>query len=178
MSSPARAEKMPMPALVPNVTSGGAAACNACSRAGFFQVRVEWPPGHEHTRRRANACASHLVEVIELLRAWARDSHLTGGWLTVLAIDPYALPRLAALGIPEPGFAFYSAPVTATPVTAALPEDYEHVQHSIVKSVDTCGPQGGHFYPLSSKTAPRPLRPVASGTGDKADARCPQARRI
>jgi hypothetical protein len=98
----------------PNVTPGGAAACNACPRAAFFQVRVEWPPVQPgHTHRRANACAGHLVEVIEQLRAWARDSHLTGGWLTVLAIDPYALPRLAALGIPEPGFVFYSAPVSA-----------------------------------------------------------------
>ena len=104
-----------MPAPVPNVTSGGAAACDACPRAAFFQVRIEGPPGHERTRRRANACATHLVEVIERLRAWAGDSHLAGGWLTVLAIDAYALPRLAALGIPEPGFAFYSAPITAAP---------------------------------------------------------------
>jgi len=111
-----------MPAPVPNVTPGGAAACNVCPRAAFFQVRVEWPRGHKHTRRRANACASHLVEVIELLRAWARDSHLTSGCLTVLAIDPYALPRLAALGIPEPGFAFYSAPITATAVASTRPE--------------------------------------------------------
>jgi hypothetical protein len=118
MSSPARAEEMPMPALVPNVTPGGAAACNACPRAACFQVRVEGSPGH--ACRRENACASHLVDVIDLLRAWARDRRLAGGWLTVLAIDPYALPRLAALGIPEPGFAFYSAPITATPVTAAL----------------------------------------------------------
>jgi hypothetical protein len=119
-------------APVPNVTPGGAAACSECTRAAFFQARVEWPPGYapsrehgrEHGReltgRRANACASHLVEVIQLLRAWARGSHLTGGWLTVLAIDPYALPRLAALGIPEPGFAFYTAPITQPPVASQL----------------------------------------------------------
>ena len=74
---------MSAPVPVPNVTPGGAAACNACPRAAFFQVRAEWPPSSGHTRRRANACASHLVEAIEQLRAWARDSHLTGGWLTV-----------------------------------------------------------------------------------------------
>ena len=34
----------------------------------------------------------------------------------MLAIDPYALPRLAALGIPEPGFAFYTAPIAQAPV--------------------------------------------------------------
>jgi hypothetical protein len=109
----------PAPVPVPDVTPGGAATCSSCTRAAFFQARVEWPPGREHTRRRANACASHLVEVIQLLRTWARDSHLTGGWLTVLAIDPYALPRLAALGIPEPGFAFYTAPITAAPFSRA-----------------------------------------------------------
>jgi len=106
------------PAPVPDVTPGGAVTCSECTRAAFFQARVESPAGCEHTRRRANACASHLVDVIQLLRTWARGSHLTGGWLTVLAIDPYALPRLAALGIPEPGFAFYSTPIT--PNTSAL----------------------------------------------------------
>jgi hypothetical protein len=111
-------------APVPNVTPGGAARCSECTRAAFFQARVEWPPGRghgrEHSGRRANACASHLVDVIQLLRTWARGSHLTGGWLTVLAIDPYALPRLAALGIPEPGFAFYTAPITQPPVASQL----------------------------------------------------------
>ena len=104
-----------MSAPAPNVTSGGAAACAACATAAFFQVRVEWPgsPGREHTHRSANACAGHMVEVIELLRAWARDSQLAGGSITVLAIDPYALPRMADLGLPEPGFAFYTAPVGA-----------------------------------------------------------------
>lgn len=105
----------PASAPVPDVTPGGAVTCSECTREAFFQARVEWPPGREHTQKRANACASHLVEVIELLRTWARGSHLTGGWLTVLAIDPYALPRLAALGIPEPGFAFYTAPITQAP---------------------------------------------------------------
>jgi hypothetical protein len=101
-----------MSAPVPNVTPSGAAACSACPRAAFFQARIEWPPGAEHIRRRANACASHLVDVIETLRAWAQGSQLAGGWLTVLAIDPYALPRAAALGVAEPGFAFHSAPIT------------------------------------------------------------------
>jgi hypothetical protein len=104
-----------MSAPAPNITPGEPTACSACTRAAFFQARVEWPPGKEQARRRANACAGHLVDVIQQLRDWARDSQLPGSWLTVLAIDPYALPRLAALGIPEPGFAFYSAPISATP---------------------------------------------------------------
>lgn len=98
-----------MSAPAQDVTPWGAAACSACSRPAFFQARVESPVGREHTLRHANACASHLVEVIELLRAWARGSQLAGGWLTVLAIDPYGLPRMTALGLPESGFAFYTA---------------------------------------------------------------------
>src|SRR5262245_5581509 len=100
-----------MPATVTDATSSGAAACSTCTRAAFFQVRVESPAGREYVGR-ANACASHLVEVIELLSAWARESKLAGGWLTVLAIDPYGLPRMNALGLPESGFAFYTAPIT------------------------------------------------------------------
>src|SRR5215469_8957145 len=107
-------------APVPNVTQDGAATCSECTRAASFQARVEWPPDGEHTGRRANACAGHLVEVIQLLRTWARGSGRDGAWLTVLAIDPYALPRLAALGIPEPGFAFYTAPVTQAPLASRL----------------------------------------------------------
>jgi|SRR5215469_14032843 len=105
-----------MSAPVPDATPWGATVCSTCSRAAFFQARIESPAGREPARR-ANACASHLVEVIELLGAWARDSQLAGGMLTVLAIDPYALPRMNALGLPESGFAFYTTPVTGRPVT-------------------------------------------------------------
>ena len=100
-----------MPAAVPDATLSGAATCTTCTRVAFFQVRVESPDGRELAGR-ANACASHLVEVIELLSAWARASEFAGGWLTVLAIDPYGLPRMTALGLPESGFAFYTAPIT------------------------------------------------------------------
>ncbi len=90
-----------------------AVACTECDRMASFQARVEYPAGSEFIRRRATACSGHLIDIIERLRSWARAQHLaTGGWLTVLAIDPYALPRLAALGITDPGFAFYCAPVT------------------------------------------------------------------
>jgi len=98
-----------MTATVQNLTPTGAVACLLCPREAFFQARVEWAAGPERTRRRANACASHVIDAIQLLRAWGHDSALTGGWLTVLAIDPYAMPRLAALGIADPGFIFYSA---------------------------------------------------------------------
>jgi hypothetical protein len=113
-----------MPASMPGPSGapGMAVPCSACTRAAFFQARVESPVGQEFTLRRVNACASHLVEVIKRLRAWARGHDASRGWLTVLAIDPYALPRLAALGIADPGFAFYSAPITQL-VTAAAEEE-------------------------------------------------------
>lgn len=111
-----------MSALVPNVSPSGAAACSVCTRAAFFQACGEWSGGHGLIRRRVNTCASHVIEAIQLLRAWGHASGLVDGWLTVLAIDPYALPRLAALGITDPGFAFYSAPI-ARPVAAAGREE-------------------------------------------------------
>jgi hypothetical protein len=102
-----------MTATDTNITPSAAVGCVLCAREAFFQARVEWAAGRERIRRRANACASHVIEAIQLLRAWGHDSELTGGWLTVLAIDPHALPRLAALGIADPGFIFYSARLTA-----------------------------------------------------------------
>jgi hypothetical protein len=102
-------------------------ACSVCTRAAFFQARLESAAGHEPILRRANACASHLVEVILQLRAWARRHHVTRGWLTALAIDPYGMPRLAALGITDPGFAFYSAPLTPPNATAITEGDLQDV---------------------------------------------------
>jgi hypothetical protein len=98
---------------IPNLTPTGAAACTACTREAFFQVRIESPAGRGHALRRVNACASHLVDAIQAQRAWAETRQLTRCWLTVLAIDPYALPRLAARGVADHGFAFYSIPVHA-----------------------------------------------------------------
>jgi hypothetical protein len=113
-----------------NLTSRGAAACSECTREAFFQARIESPAGRWHTRwhtrRRANACSSHLVEVIQTLCAWAQDNHLAAGCLTVLAIDPYSLPRLAVLGVTDEGFAFYSAPITRPGAAARREEAIHH----------------------------------------------------
>jgi hypothetical protein len=103
-------------------------ACTQCGRTAFFQARVEYPAGPEFIRRRASTCSSHLIDIIQMLRSWARDRQLaTGGWLTVLAIDPYALPRLAALGITDLGFVFYSAPITRSSAAARHEEEWHHV---------------------------------------------------
>jgi len=110
---------MSPPAL--NVTPTEAATCGACPRPAYFQARIDTPPPSGRTRRRANACASHLVEAMELLRAWNQAHDIAGGRLTVAAIDPYALPWMAAQGISDYGFAFYSAPITRPDPAARRP---------------------------------------------------------
>jgi hypothetical protein len=68
------------------------AACDADSRCGHaacFQVQVE-ASQPEQAYRKALACAYHVADVIETLRAWAREHDLAGGQLTVLAIEPAA----------------------------------------------------------------------------------------
>jgi hypothetical protein len=113
---------------VQKVISERAVACTECGGAAFFQARIEYPAGPEFIRRRANACSGHLIDIIQLLRSWARAQQIaTGSWLTVLAIDPYALPRLAALGIADPGFAFYSAPITRFGAAGRHEEERNHV---------------------------------------------------
>ncbi len=93
----------------------GAVSCIACTRAALFQARVEWQAGRGNVRRRANACTAHVVEAIQLLRAWGHAGELAGGWLTVSAIEPRLLPRLAAAGITGPDFICYSAPLALVP---------------------------------------------------------------
>jgi hypothetical protein len=95
-----------------------AAVCAVCSRVACFQARLEAKAragqagagglctgsdgagraGTSQVGRRSNACASHVVSVIQDLSAWFADRDLAGGLLTVLAIDPYALPRQAGRG--------------------------------------------------------------------------------
>jgi hypothetical protein len=117
--------------MLPSVQQGiteRAVVCTECNRAAFFQARIEYPAGPEFICRRANACSGHLIEIIQMLRSWARARQLaTGGSLTVLAIDPYALPRLAALGITDPGFAFYSAPINRFGAADRNKEEWHHV---------------------------------------------------
>jgi hypothetical protein len=115
-----------MCAFKPEAAPSAAAACATCTRAAFFQARVEYPPGHDFIRRRANACSSHLVEIVQALRGWARAGQLAGGMLTVLAIDPYALPRQKALGVADPGLVFYSVPISRSGEAARRAEGIHH----------------------------------------------------
>lgn len=97
---------------VAGIPLGITTACTVCSRAAIFQARAEWPHDRTRVSRHAIACADHVVEAIQLLRAWGHDRGLTDGWLTVLAIDPHALGHHGE-GV-EPGLAFYSAPLVTS----------------------------------------------------------------
>jgi hypothetical protein len=78
--------------MIPPETYAPPAACEAdprCGHAACFQVQLEAsPPQQAH--RKALACAYHVADVIEALRAWAREHDLAGGQLTILAIEPAA----------------------------------------------------------------------------------------
>jgi hypothetical protein len=79
-------------ATVAPETSARAASCEAdprCTRAACFQVQLE-ASRPEQAHRQASACAYHVADVIEALRAWARDQGLGGGQLTILAIESVA----------------------------------------------------------------------------------------
>jgi hypothetical protein len=98
-----------------------AGRCDAdvpCLHAPCFQVQLEASrPRRAH--RQVNACARHVPEVIEALRAWARDHGVADGLLTILAIEPAAGGRPpgpsaqgAGPGQPElRGFPFSTIPL-------------------------------------------------------------------
>jgi hypothetical protein len=86
----------------------------SCRRLACFQARVQVFSGHQLIHRRINACASHIVDAVQELGAWARDQADTG-WLEVFAIDPYSAAQPAGPGDSAwrsgYGFAFYAEPV-------------------------------------------------------------------
>ena len=89
-------------------------AVERCDEQACFQVRVEASLGRRPVLHWANACAAHIGDLVEGVKAWARDGNLTGATLTVLVIDPAAESRRAAGGEPGPlwpGFAFSVLPL-------------------------------------------------------------------
>jgi hypothetical protein len=76
--------------VIPPEACAPSAACDAdprCGHAACFQVQLE-ASQPQQAYRQALACAYHVADVIEALRAWAREHDLAGGQLTVLAIEP------------------------------------------------------------------------------------------
>ena len=96
-----------------------AGACDAdfrCQHVPCFQVRLDGTrPRQAH--RRANACAYHVADVIEAVRAWAAEHGVADGALTILAIEPAAGARQPP-GEDQPdlrGFAFSRIPLGSGP---------------------------------------------------------------
>jgi hypothetical protein len=78
--------------MIPPDDQTSPGACDAdpgCQHAPCFQVQLE-ASGRGPERRQANACAYHVAEVIQALRAWAAEHGVVDGALTILAIEPAA----------------------------------------------------------------------------------------
>ena len=67
------------------VAAGRCDADPHCLHTPCFQVRLE-----ASQSRQSNACAYHVADVIQALRAWAGERTLVDGQLTILAIEPAA----------------------------------------------------------------------------------------
>jgi hypothetical protein len=103
--------------MIPADDRAAAGKCDAdphCAHVPCFQVRLEASrPRKSH--RQSNACAYHVADVIQALRAWAGERTLVDGQLTILAIEPTAGGRQPG-GPGQPGlrgFAFSTIPLTS-----------------------------------------------------------------
>ena len=87
-------------------------ADNQCLHVPCFQVRLDGSrPRQGH--RRADACAYHVAEVIEALRAWAAEHGVVDGALTILAVEAAAggRQRTGEDQLDLRGFAFSTIPL-------------------------------------------------------------------
>jgi hypothetical protein len=103
-------------------------AAEGCAEQARFQVRLEALLGRRLVVHCDNACAEHIGELVEGLKAWSRDGGLADGTVTVLAVDPGAEFRRTAGDVPGPlwpGFAFSTLTLPRTPDTLALPRTSE-----------------------------------------------------
>jgi hypothetical protein len=81
--------------MIPPEVFASSTACDGDPRCGHpacFQIQLE-ASQPQQAYRQALACAYHVADVIEALRAWAREHDLAGGQLTILAIEPVAGAR-------------------------------------------------------------------------------------
>jgi hypothetical protein len=78
--------------MTPPDSRASLGACDAdseCLHVPCFQVQLE-ASSRGQAHRQANACAYHVADVIQALRAWAAEHGLIDGALTILAIEPAA----------------------------------------------------------------------------------------
>ena len=109
--------------MIPADDGASTSACDAgppCVHVPCFQVQLE-ASRPQRAHRQSNACAYHVAEIIQELRAWAGQRGLVDGQLTILAIELAAGGRQpeGPLGPGAPdrsdlhGFAFSTIPLTA-----------------------------------------------------------------
>ena len=104
--------------MIPSGDRTPAARCDAdatCLHVPCFQVQLD-ASSPRQAHRQADACAYHVPDVIEALRAWAGERDLADGQLTILAIEPAAGGRVrvqpGGMGQHElRGFAFSTIPL-------------------------------------------------------------------
>jgi hypothetical protein len=79
-----------MTALLPCTCSNNCQVEANCYQPPRFQARLAAarPAQHAPVCRRTEACASHLVAMVDAMTSWAREQELTEGDLTILTIDP------------------------------------------------------------------------------------------
>jgi hypothetical protein len=80
-----------------------------CAEQARFQVRLEALLSRRLVVHCDSACAEHIGELVQGLKAWSRHGGLADGTVTVLAVDPGSEFRRAAGDVPGPlwpGFAF------------------------------------------------------------------------
>ena len=99
-----------------------------CLHVPCFQVQLDGSrPRQAH--RHANACAYHVADVIEALRAWAAEHGVVDGALTILAIEPAAGGR-QPVGQDQPdlrGFAFSTIPLDEPESGRLAAHAHDHV---------------------------------------------------
>jgi len=111
------------PGMIPADDDGSTGTCDAdpqCVHVPCFQVQLE-ASRPQRAHRQSNACAYHVAEIIQALRAWAGNRGLVDGQLTILAIELAAGGRQpggpVGPGAPDRsdlhGFAFSTIPLTA-----------------------------------------------------------------
>jgi hypothetical protein len=75
-----------MPSILPCMCSRFCQADSTCDHLPRFQIYLD--AHHPQIHRSAEACASHLGDVVVTMTAWAREQRLANADLTVMTMSP------------------------------------------------------------------------------------------